>query len=167
VSASAVIFHVLDTHPHATVLVTRSTHERRRMGGCVSREEAGWKEKKTAGNAAASRRGATPPVEGIPNTVGATYESVAVREPLPSVSAWTRALTQGASQGDHNKVAQLLQERKLSSSAAGTLLPDVDCPDGEGWTPLMWAARHGYTDIVNKLLAHGARPDVVKVGVER
>jgi hypothetical protein len=83
---------------------------------------------------------------------------------LPSVSTWTQALTKGASRGETQLVLKLLKERDGSSAPGRTCaVPDVDCVDGEGWTPLMWAARNGHTDIVKALLAHGAHPDVIKV----
>ena len=84
---------------------------------------------------------------------------------LPSVSAWTQVLTRSASQGDTHMVVRLLKEERDGSSAAGRTCgkQDVDSVDGEGWTPLMWAARNGHTDIVKVLLAHGAHADAIKV----
>lgn len=38
---------------------------------------------------------------------------------------------------------------------------DIDLRDGDGWTPLMWAAMHSSLDMVQLLVRYGARPSLL------
>jgi len=62
-----------------------------------------------------------------------------------------KKLLEAVKAGNHASVKELIE------SGA-----DVNQPDKQGWTPLIWAAAKGNLDIVGLLLQHGA--DVSKVG---
>ena len=44
------------------------------------------------------------------------------------------------------------------------LCPDINVPDGDGWTPLMFAAKSGSSAIVKYLVQRGANPNLTQVG---
>jgi len=72
-----------------------------------------------------------------------------------------------ASIGDTDTVRELIEKKGVSPNAANQLiaifldkgaLPDVQT--NAGWTPLIYAARHGNLRAVKMLLHHGARLDI-------
>ena len=44
------------------------------------------------------------------------------------------------------------------------LCPDINVPDGDGWTPLMFAAKSGSSAIAKYLVQRGANPNLTQVG---
>jgi ankyrin repeat protein len=72
-------------------------------------------------------------------------------QPAPALAP----LAQAAKDGDLDKARALIE-----SGDSGSSSPPLDQTDRQGWTPLMWAAYNGHSDVVELLVQRGARADV-------